>query len=742
MAKNTQKTLFEDVRDVPFGAALSERYLSYALSTIMARSLPDVRDGLKPVHRRLLFAMRELGLDPKSGYKKAARVVGDVIGKFHPHGDIAIYEALVRLAQDFSQRYPLIDGQGNFGNIDGDSAAAMRYTEARLTPIAQTLLDGLDENAADFRETFDGETREPVVLPAAFPNLLANGASGIAVGMATNIPPHNAGEICDALLYLLKTPNARISTLLEYMPGPDFPTGGEIVESPETIEGVYATGRGSLRTRARWKIEKLSGGTWQIVVYEIPYQVNKARLIEKVAESLAEKKLPFLDDIRDESSEDIRLVLVPKSRNVDPAMLMESMFQSSDLETRFGVNLNVLDATGVPRVMNLRELLQAFLDHRHNVLQRMSRHRLEQIDDRLEMLEGYLIVYLNLDAVIKIIREEDEPKPKLMKKFKLTDRQAEGILNMRLRSLRKLEEMGIKNEKKSLSDERKDLKALLADEKLRWQRIGEQIKQIKAQFGSSHPLGKRRTQFGAPPSAAVIELPSAPAEPVTIICSDRNWVRAMRGHEIVLDDIKYKEGDSAKFTLRAQSTDKILFAASNGRFYTVNADKLPGGRGFGDPLTMMVDMGDATIVGMSVYKAEDKILVVSQDGKGFVVSAADALGQTRAGKVVMVVDDGNMMKVATPAAGDTVAITGTNRRLLLFPLSETPELGKGRGVILMRYAEGELADAKVFTLKNGLAWMSKGAEKIETNLTDWLGKRAQSGRVWPKSFPSSGKFSG
>ncbi|MBM3572059.1 MAG: DNA topoisomerase IV subunit A, partial [Alphaproteobacteria bacterium] len=575
-----------EIRPAPLADALGERYLSYALSTIMARSLPDVRDGLKPVHRRLLFAMRQLRLEPGQGYKKSARVVGDVIGKFHPHGDQAVYDALVRLAQEFAQRYPLIDGQGNFGNIDGDNAAAMRYTEARLTAMAQALLDGIDEDSVDFRPTYDGEGQEPIVLPAAVPNLLANGAQGIAVGMATSIPPHNVGEICDALLHLIKFPKSTIAKLVDLMPGPDFPTGGELVDSRDNLVEAYASGRGSFRVRARWSQEKLKGGAWQIIITEIPYQVQKSRLIEKIAELMAAKKLAMLADIRDESTTDIRLVLEPKSRAVEPQVLMESLFRQTELEARVPLNMNVLDAHSVPRVMNLREVLQAFLDHRHEVLIRRSKFRLSEIDRRLEVLDGYLIAYLNLDAVIKIIRTEDEPKPALMKRFKLTDNQAEAILNMRLRSLRRLEEVEIKREHAALSRERKELKALLADEAKRWDAIGNEIRAIREQFGhKKSELGRRRTELGEPPSEVVVPLEAmVEREDVTILCSEKGWIRAVKGHVEDDGEFKYKDGDSGKFVLLCQTTDKLVVFATDGKFYILAVDKLPRGRGHGEPV--------------------------------------------------------------------------------------------------------------------------------------------------------------
>jgi len=732
-----------EIRDVKLSDALSERYLSYALSTIMARSLPDVRDGLKPVHRRLLFAMRQLRLDPNSGYKKSARVVGDVIGKFHPHGDQAIYDALVRLAQNFSLRFPLIDGQGNFGNIDGDNAAAMRYTEARLTEVAAVMLEGIDENAVDFRPTYDGEAEEPVVLPAGFPNLLANGAQGIAVGMATSIPPHNVGEICDALLHVVKAPNATFDKLADFMPGPDFPTGGVLVESRESIVESYRTGRGSFRLRARWEVEKTKGGGYQIVVTEIPFQVQKSRLIEKIAELLMARKLAMLADVRDESADDVRLVLEPKSRNVDPEVLMESLFRQTDLETRIGLNMNVLDADNTPRVMNLREVLRAFLDHRHEVLKRRTAFRLDRIAHRLEVLDGYLIAYLNIDEVIRIIREEDDPKAKMMKRWKLTDVQAEAILNMRLRALRKLEEITIRDEHAALSKEQKELKQLMRNENRRWAVIADQVKEIKAQFGQKTPLGKRRTEIGAPPSDVVIPLEAVvEREPVTVLCSAKGWVRALKGHQEDTSDAKYKEGDRERFVVHAQTTDKLLVFATNGRFYTLGVDKLPGGRGFGEPLRLMMGLpNDQDIVALMVHQPGRRLLIASADGRGFVVPEDEVVAQTKNGKQVLNTAQGVEAAVCRPVEGDHVAVIGENRKLLLFPLDEVPEMTRGRGVILQKYKGGGLADAKTFNRKEGLTWAAgAGRTRTETDLRAWLGKRAQAGRLPPNGFPRSGKF--
>jgi topoisomerase-4 subunit A len=730
------------VRDIDFAEALGERYLSYALSTIMARSLPDVRDGLKPVHRRLLYAMRELRLDPNSAHKKSARVVGDVIGKFHPHGDVAVYEALVRLAQDFAQRYPLVDGHGNFGNIDGDNAAAMRYTETRLTEVAEALLRGIDENTVDFRPTYDGESQEPVVLPARFPNLLANGASGIAVGMATSIPPHNAAELCAALVDLVKHPRTSISDLIAHVPGPDFPTGGVLVEAPEAIREAYATGRGSFRLRARWEVEKLAHGVFQVIVTEMPYQVPKSRLVERIATLLEEKKLPLLADVRDESTDLVRLVLEPKSRNVDPAVLMESLFRATELEVRVALNLNVLDAQGVPRVMNLKETLQAFLDHRRVVLQRRTRFRLEEIARRSEILHGQVVVYLNLDQVIKLIRESDDPKAGLMKRWKLSDVQAEAILNMRLRSLRKLEEIAIRKEIEALKSEAKDLKGLLSDDKRQWKAVAADIAEIGKQFGPDTPLGRRRTEIGKPPPELQVPVEAlVEREPCTVICSEKGWIRVVRGRAVPLGELKYKEGDGPRFAIEAETTDKLLLFATNGRFYTLAIDKLPGGRGHGEPFRLMIDLGNEhDVVALLPHRPDLKLLVAASDGRGFVVAADEAVAQTRGGKQILNLGEGAMARAAAPVAGDTVAAVGQNRKLLLFPLAEVPEMARGRGVILQRYKEAGLSDLKVFTLGEGLTWRRGEQTRTETDLRAWIGTRAQSGRIAPNGFPKTNRF--
>jgi len=742
VTKSVKEKPAGQIRDTGLAEALSERYLSYALSTIMSRSLPDVRDGLKPVHRRLLYAMRELHLDPASGFKKCARVVGDVIGKYHPHGDTAVYDALVRLAQDFAQRYPLVDGQGNFGNIDGDNAAAMRYTEARLTPVAQALLEGIDEDAVDFRDTYDGEGREPLVLPAAFPNLLANGAAGIAVGMATSIPPHNAGEVCDALLHLIKFPRATIAKLNELIPGPDFPTGGELVESRDNILEAYAKGRGSFRLRARFEVERLAQGQYRVVVTEIPYQVAKSRLIERLAALIEEKKAALLGDVRDESAADLRLVLEPKSRSVDPNLLMETLFRQSELEIRVPLNMNVLDAAGTPRVMTLREVLQSFLDHRHEVLLRRARFRLEKIALRLEVLEGYLAVYAHLDEVIRIIRSEDEPKPVMMKRWKLTERQAEAILEMRLRTLRKLDEIAVRNEFDALTAERKNLRALLKDSKLRWKGIADEIQGIKKRFGQATQIGRRRTAIGAPPPAIEVPLEAVVArEPVTVVCSEKGWIRVAKGHLGPDADLRYKEGDRARFLIPAWSTDKLVIFGTDGRFYTLALDRLPAARGHGEPVRLMIDLAnDRDIVALFVHKPGRKLVVASSDGRGFLVAEDDVIASTRAGKQVLNLAEGAAAAACAPAEGDHLAVIGENRKLLVFPLAELPEMARGRGVILQKYKDGGLSDVKAFTLKEGLTWTLGERTRTETDLRPWRGKRAQSGRLPPQGFPKTNKF--
>jgi len=729
----------EQIVGTTFSSALSERYLAYALSTITSRSLPDVRDGLKPVHRRLLYAMRQLKLDPGQGFKKSARVVGDVMGKFHPHGDAAIYDAMVRLAQEFAMRYQLVDGQGNFGNIDGDNAAAMRYTEARMTEVARLLLDGIDEDTVDFRPTYDGESEEPTLLPAGFPNLLANGAQGIAVGMATSIPPHNVCELADASLHLIKHPNASIDTLLQFVRGPDFPTGGVLVESPESIRDAYATGRGGFRVRAKWNVEREKGGAWNIVVTEIPYQVQKSRLIERLAEMLQAKKLPFLGDIRDESAEDIRIVLEPKSRRIEPEVVMESLFKLSDLETRVPLNLNVLDANGRPSVMDLRGALNAWLAHRRVVLQRRSNFRLGKIANRLEVLEGYLIVFLNLDEVIAIIREADKPRDQLMQRFDLTETQANAILDMRLRSLRRLEEMALRTERDNLIAEQEELQALLADEQLQWKNISNQIREMKTLFEKTD---KRKTECGeAPvidfdPNDILVE-----REAITIICSEKGWIRAMKGHLDLDSEFKYKEGDGPAFILHAETTDKILLFAENGRFYTLGADKLPRGRGFGEPVSLMIDLpADVDIVRLLRANGK-KILIAASTGHGLVVDTESALAQTRSGKQVLNLPGDARAVACCVVAGDMVATVGVNRKMLVFALDEVPEMSRGRGVILQRFKDGGLADVTVFDSASGLSWRAGGGRtRTETDLATWTGKRGGAGKLPPTGFPRPAKF--
>jgi topoisomerase-4 subunit A len=727
----------------PLSRAIGERYLTYALSTIMHRALPDARDGLKPVHRRILYAMRELRLSSNGGFRKSAKISGDVMGNYHPHGDAAIYDAMARLAQDFNVRYPLVDGQGNFGNIDGDNPAASRYTEARMTPVAEALLEGLAENAVDFRENYDGTLQEPVVLPAAFPNLLANGSSGIAVGMATNIPPHNIEELCNACLHLIKSPNARDETLLEHVPGPDFPTGGVIVEPRENILEAYRTGRGSFRLRCRWQVEDLGRGQWQIVVTEIPYQVQKSKLIEKIAEAIQTKKIPILSDVRDESADDVRLVLEPRSKNVSPDVLMNMLYRNSDLEVRFSLNMNVLIDGLTPKVCSLREVLRAFLDHRREVLLRRSQHRLEKIDHRLEVLEGYIIAFLNLDRVIEIIRNEDEPKPVMIAEFELTDVQAEAILNMRLRSLRKLEEMELKREHEALVLERAELEDLLASEELQWQRISDQLRETRRQFGRTYEGGARRSTFAEAgeveevPLEAMIE-----REPITVVCSQMGWIRAMKGHIALDQELKFKDGDGPRFVFHAETTDRLLVLGTNGRFYTLSAANLPGGRGMGEPLRLMVDLpNEAEIVALFTHVPGRRLILASSAGDGFIVPEGEVLAQTRSGKQVLNLRGDKVAKVCRPVAGDHVAVVGENRKVLVFPLEELPEMTRGKGVRLQKYKDGGLSDATTFTLSEGLSWKDPaGRTRTQTDLMDWTGKRAGSGRMAPRGFPRDNRF--
>jgi topoisomerase IV subunit A len=736
----------DGVQEIALREALEERYLAYALSTIMHRALPDARDGLKPVHRRILYGMRLLRLDPGTTFKKSAKIVGDVMGNFHPHGDQAIYDALVRLAQDFSSRYPLVDGQGNFGNIDGDNAAAYRYTEARLTEAARLLLDGIDEDAVDFRLNYDGLSQEPVVLPAAFPNLLANGSQGIAVGMATSIPPHNISELCDAALYLIEQPNARSKTLLKYVQGPDFPTGGLVVDPPDVIAEAYATGRGSFRVRARWKTEDTGRGTYLIVVTEIPWQVQKMRLVERIAELMNEKKLPLLADMRDESAEDVRIVFEPRSRAVDAALLMESLFKLTELETRMPLNMNVLLHGRVPKVVGLAEALTEWLAHRRDVLLRRSRHRLAQIEHRLEVLGGYLIAYLNLDKVIKIIRKEDEPRPVLMKSFKLSEVQADAILNMRLRNLRRLEEMEIRQEDKDLRIEKKTLEELLRSEKQQWQMIAGQIRDVRDTFGPKTPLGKRRTSFAEAPEhdEAAIEEALVEREPVTIVVSEKGWIRALRGQVADLSSLAFKADDGFKLAFFAETTSKLLVFATNGRFYTIDASKLPGGRGHGEPIRLFADLEqDADIVSVFRYQGGRKLVVASKSGRGFVVPEDECLGNTRKGKQVLNVKPPDEVRAMTPVEGDLVAAIGENRKMVVFGLDQVPEMTRGRGVRLQRHKDGGLSDIKVFEVEKGLSWVDSAGRVFNLSikeLADWRGNRADAGRLAPKGFPKNNKF--
>ncbi|EDZ43581.1 MAG: DNA topoisomerase IV subunit A [Planktotalea sp.] len=749
----------------PLRRALGDRYLTYALSTIMHRALPDARDGLKPVHRRILYAMRELKLSATGGFRKSAKISGDVMGNYHPHGDAAIYDAMARLAQDFNVRYPLVDGQGNFGNIDGDNPAAARYTEARMTLAAEALLEGLAENAVDFRENYDGTLTEPVVLPASFPNLLANGSSGIAVGMATNIPPHNIAELCEACLHLIKTPDARDDTLLNFVPGPDFPTGGTIVEPKENIAEAYRTGRGSFRLRCKYEVEDLGRGQWQIVVTEIPYQVQKSKLIEKIADLIQTKKIPILGDIRDESAEDVRIVLEPRSKNVEPDILMSMLYRSSDLEVRFSLNMNVLIDGLTPKVCSMKEVLRAFLDHRRDVLIRRSTHRMEKIDHRLEVLEGLIIAFLNLDRVIDIIRYDDDPKAALMREDwgrtftramseadyvgpptgegELTEVQAEAILNMRLRSLRRLEEMELKRERDALMEERAGLDDLLNSVELQWSSIADQIRETKKQFGKDHPAGARRSQFAEAGEVEEVPLEAMiDREPITVVCSEMGWIRAMTGHIDLTRELKFKDGDGPRFIFHAETTDRLLAFGSNGRFYTVSAANLPGGRGMGEPLRLIVDLpNEAGLVDLFIHKSGRKLLVASSAGDGFVVPEDDVVAQTRSGKQVLNVRGDNRALVCKPVTGDSVAVVGENRKVLVFPLDELPEMGRGKGVRLQKYKDGGMSDVATFTMADGLSWLDPaGRTRTEVELAEWTGKRAGSGRMAPRGFPRDNRF--
>lgn len=733
--------------DVDLEKALGERYLSYALSTIISRSLPDVRDGLKPVHRRLIYAMQQLKLHPNTPFKKSARVVGDVIGKFHPHGDASIYDALVRLAQDFSVRYPLIEGQGNFGNIDGDNAAAMRYTEARLTRVAHIMLEGIDENAIDFRLTFDDDSQEPIVLPSSFPNLLANGSQGIAVGMATAIPPHNCDEICDALYVLIDNPQCRIEDILACLPGPDFPTGGVIVESPESIATTYATGRGSFRLRAQWHMDtRVKGGAYQIIITEIPYQVQKSKLIERVADLLSAKKLPFLEDIIDESADDLRIVLIPKNRNVVPEVLMESLFRTTDLEVRIPLNMNVLDHGKIPRVMPLKEVLQAFLNHQQEVLVRRSQYRLDAITHRLEILHGYHIAYLNLDEIIAIIREEEDPKNVMMERFQLTDTQAEAILNMRLRALRRLEEIAIQKEIADLGHEQNTLEKLIQTPSQQWKYIKANLKQLKKEFGKHTPLGARRTTLATAPVDIVIPIESMiEREDVTVVCSAKGWIRTIKGHQVNAEDLKYKEGDEGKYILHTQNTEKLLIFATNGKFYTLDVNKLAGGRGHGEPIRTLIDLDNQQeIIALHVTQDEQKFLLAASDGRGFMIDQKDTIAQTKTGKQVMTLPEGILAVVCLTlpleSIVDHLILVGSNRKILCFPIAEIPTLTRGRGVMLQKYRQGTLSDLRFIKLEDGLKWERGSRTYHEKDLWPWQGRRGTLGRLAPLNFPRNNKF--
>lgn len=740
MTENT--AMEEKIKNVRMAEELSSRYLSYAMSTIVARSLPDVRDGLKPVHRRLLYAMRQLHLDPKSSFKKCARVVGDVIGKYHPHGDSAVYGAMVRLAQDFSVRYPLVDGQGNFGNIDGDGAAAMRYTEARLTEFAIAMMEGLNENAVDFMDTYDGEESEPVVMPSMVPNLLCNGSTGIAVGMATNIPPHNLSEVCDALLYLIEKPDCEIEPLVRRLKGPDFPTGGVIIDSFSTILNNYIQGKGYFRIRAKWEKEDLGHGQYQIIVTEIPYGVVKSKLIERIASLLNEKKVPMLNDVRDESAQDVRIVLEPKNRTVDAGMLMEHLFRQTELEVRFSMNMNVLDSDGVPRVMSIKEVLHEFLQHRIKVLQRRVQFRLDKINARLEILSGYLIAYLNLDEIIRIIREEDEPKQVMMAKFSLTENQAEAILNMKLRSLRKLEEAEIRQEYADLEAEKEQLDALLADEGKRWEAIATEIKLIKDKFGKKTALGRRRTEFSE--VSEDIEVPVeifVEKEPITVILSQKGWIRCMKGHVSLTDEFKFKDDDALQLAIHAQTTDKIVLFDTSGKFFNISGSDIPSGRGFGQPLRLMVDLGNNdNICAMFPFEPKASYVIASSDGKGFVVDENHLMAQTRNGRKIMNLADGETAVFCKKIVGDMVAIVGENRKLLIFPIEEIPTMARGRGVTLQKYKDGKMTDIQIFKKEEGFVFEKNTATKTETELLTWLGHRGQVGKLVPFGFLKSNKF--
>ncbi|MDA9895674.1 DNA topoisomerase IV subunit A [Amylibacter sp.] len=727
----------------PLRRAIGDRYLTYALSTIMHRALPDARDGLKPVHRRILYAMYRLKLVSNGKFLKSAKISGDTMGDFHPHGDAAIYDAMARLAQDFSVRYPMVDGQGNFGNIDGDNPAAARYTEARMTAVAEAMLIGMEENAVDFQDNYDGRLTEPSVLPASFPNLLANGSTGIAVGMATNIPPHNIGELLDASIHLIKAPNARDETLLDFVPGPDFPTGGILVEPRDSLLETYRTGRGPMRLRSKWEIEDLPRGLWQIVITEIPYQVQKSKLIEKIAELIQLKKLPILADVRDESAEDIRLVLEPRAKTVDPTVLMETLFRMSDLEVRFNLNLNTLIDGRTPKVCSMKEVLRAFIDHKRDVLLRRSKHRMDKIDHRLEVLEGYIVAFLNLDRVIEIIRNEDEPKKIMMKEFSLSDVQVEAILNMRLRSLRKLEEIELRTELDSLQLERADLDDLLASEKMQWERIINELRETRKVFGKNSDSGNRRTELAEAPDFEEVPIEAMiEKEPITVVCSSMGWLRAMKGHVDLSQELKYKDGDEKRFVFHAETTDKLLMFGGNGRFYTMSCSELPGGRGMGEPIRLIVDLpNDANMVDLFIHQPDRKLLLASSAGDGFVVEENDIVAQTRTGKQALNVKGDITALICKPVVGDYVATVGQNRKVLIFPIDELPVMSRGKGVRMQKYKDGGLNDATTFHFIDGLSWLDPaGRRRIETELADWIGKRAGAGRMAPRGFPRENKF--
>jgi len=734
-----------EIIEEPMNEALSKRYLAYALSTITARALPDARDGLKPVHRRVLYSMSQLGLNPNGSHRKSATVVGEVIGKYHPHGDQSIYDAMVRLAQDFATRAPLVDGQGNFGNIDGDAPAAFRYTEAKLTPAAMLLLEGLDDDAVDFKETYDGTHKEPVVLASGFPNLLVNGSSGIAVGMATSIPPHNPAECIDAAIHLLDHPKATVDDLIKIIPGPDFPTGGVVVETPEGLREVYATGRGGVRVQARWTKEDLGRGMWRIIVTEIPYQVQKSKLMERIAELIETKKAPLLEDARDESTEDVRIVLEPKSRAVEPEVLMASLFRQCELETRFPVNMNVLDH-GVPRVMGLRDLLNAYLDHRREVIVRRAKHRLGKIETRLEILDGLLKAYLNIDEVIRIIRYEDDPKSVMMKKFRLSEIQVEAILNMRLRALRKLEEIEIRREHKELSEEKREIELLLASTGRQWTEVKRQLKAARDIFDPGKKLGKRRSKFDV---AKEIDTEAAlealiVKEPVTVVLSEKGWIRALKGHNQKLDDLKFKEGDELALSLECQTTDKVVLMASGGRAFTIGADRLPGGRGHGEPIRLNLEVPESeTIVEMLIPQDKARRIVASSKGYGFIVQDAELISSTRKGKIILNVGPKEKLAVCVKMEGDLIASIGKNRKLVVFKAEEMPEMARGKGVKIQSFADGGLLDLKTFSKADGLTWIdTAGRQQSAEDWKDWMGKRAQAGRLAPRGFNKNGKFVG